>query len=87
VPYQLQEEIMTSKEESQYAKNAEEVRFGKPVGPEHDASFHAPDFYDPKTGKRIPTEYDTEAQKADKGIGKQPVSEGLPLGEPVDKKK
>jgi hypothetical protein len=53
-------------EEAQYATEAGQV--GKPVGPEHDASFSAPDFYDPKTGKRIETDWDTEAQKADKGF-------------------
>lgn len=52
-------------EESQYATEAGQV--GKPVGPDHDQSFHAPDFYDPKTGKRIETPWDSEAQKADPG--------------------
>jgi hypothetical protein len=55
-------------EESPYAKDAEEAKGGKAVGPEHDASFHAPDFYDPKTGKRIETPYDTEQQKNDPGF-------------------
>lgn len=58
----------TTEEESPYAKNAEEAKGGKAVGPEHDASFHAPDFYDPKTGKRIETPYDSEQQKADPGF-------------------
>jgi hypothetical protein len=46
--------------ESPYTKDGTD---GLPVGPEHDASFHAEDFYDPKTGKRIETPWDTEAQK------------------------
>jgi hypothetical protein len=58
----------TSTEESQYATNAEEAKGGKAVGPEHDGSFHAPDFYDPKTGKRIETPWDSEQQKADPGF-------------------
>lgn len=48
-------------EESQYTKDGTD---GKPVGPEHDQSFSAPDFYDPKTGKRIETAWDSEAQKS-----------------------
>lgn len=52
-------------EESQYTKDGND---GKPVGPEHDASFSAPDYYDPKTGKRIETPWDSEAQKNDPGI-------------------
>jgi len=52
-------------EEAQYATEAGQV--GKPVGPEHDASFSAPDFYDPKTGKRVETPWDSEQQKADPG--------------------
>ncbi len=55
-----------TKEESQYATEAGQV--GKPVGPEHDASFSAPDYYDPSTGKRIETPWDTEAQKNDPGF-------------------
>jgi len=55
-----------TQEESQYATEAGQV--GKPVGPEHDASFSAPDFYDPQTGKRIETDWDTEAQKNDPGF-------------------
>lgn len=54
------------KEESAYATEAGQV--GKPVGPEHDASFSAPDFYDPATGKRIETPWDSEQQKADPGF-------------------
>jgi hypothetical protein len=54
--------------ESAYATTAEEAKGGKPIGPEHDESFHAPDFYDPKTGKRIETPYDSEQQKADPGF-------------------
>lgn len=53
-------------EESQYATEAGQV--GKPVGPEHDASFSAPDFYDPKTGKRIETDWDTDVQRNDPGF-------------------
>jgi hypothetical protein len=56
----------TAPEESQYATEAGQV--GKPVGPEHDGSFSAPDYYDPKTGKRIETDWDSEAQKADPGF-------------------
>jgi len=52
-------------EESQYTKDGKD---GKPVGPEHDGSFSAPDFYDPVTGKRIETPWDSEAQKADPGF-------------------
>lgn len=55
----------TQPEEAQYTADGTD---GKPVGPEHDASFHAPDFYDPKTGKRIETDWDTEQQKADPGV-------------------
>lgn len=55
-------------EESAYAKTAEEAKGGKAVGPEHDASFSAPDFYDPVTGKRIETPWDSEQQKADPGF-------------------
>ena len=55
----------TSAEESQYTTDGTD---GKPVGPDHDGSFSAPDYYDPKTGKRIETAWDTEAQKADPGI-------------------
>jgi hypothetical protein len=55
-------------EDSPYAKDAEEAKGGKAVGPEHDKSFHAPDFYDPKTGKRIETPWDSEQQKADPGF-------------------
>jgi hypothetical protein len=55
-------------EESTYAVDGDPDQVGKPVGPEHDQSFHAPDFYDPKTGKRIETDWDTEAQKNDKGF-------------------
>jgi hypothetical protein len=54
--------------ESQYATTAEEAKGGKAVGPEHDASFSAPDFYDPKTGKRIETPWDSEIQKNDPGF-------------------
>jgi hypothetical protein len=53
-------------EETQYATEAGQV--GKPVGPEHDASFSAPDFYDPQTGKRIETPWDSEQQKNDPGF-------------------
>ena len=53
---------MTSKDSGEYAKDADEARGGKAVGPQHDGSFHAPDFYDPKTGKRIPTDWDDEVQ-------------------------
>jgi hypothetical protein len=55
-------------EEAPYAANAEEAKGGKAVGPEHDASFAAPDFYDPKTGKRIETDWDSEIQKNDPGF-------------------
>jgi hypothetical protein len=58
----------TPEEEPQYATNAEEAKGGKAVGPEHDASFSAPDFYDPKTGKRVETDWDSEQQKADPGF-------------------
>jgi hypothetical protein len=51
-------------EESEYTKDGKD---GKPVGPEHDASFSAPDFYDPKTGKRVETPWDSEQQKNDPG--------------------
>lgn len=57
-----------TKEEKAYQSEKGEV--GKPVGPEHDGSFSAPDFYDPESGERIATDWDSEAQKADKGIGK-----------------
>ena len=66
-------ETTEATEESPYAKDADEVAGGKPVGPEHDGSFHAPDFYDPKTGERIPTDWDSEAQKNDPGIGAPPT--------------
>jgi hypothetical protein len=56
-----------SGEESPYATSAEEAKGGKAVGPEHDASFSAPDFYDPKTGKRVETPWDSEVQKNDPG--------------------
>lgn len=52
-------------EEAQYSKDGKD---GKPIGPEHDASFSAPDYYDPKTGKRVETPWDTEAQKNDPGF-------------------
>jgi hypothetical protein len=55
-------------EESPYATSAEEAKGGKPVGPEHDGSFSAPDYYDPKTGKRIETPWDSEQQKNDPGF-------------------
>jgi hypothetical protein len=55
-----------AEEEPQYATEAGQV--GKPVGPEHDQSFSAPDFYDPQTGKRIETDWDSEAQKNDPGF-------------------
>jgi hypothetical protein len=58
----------TSGEDSPYARNAEEAKGGKAVGPEHDDSFSAPDYYDPKTGKRIETPWDSEQQKADPGF-------------------
>lgn len=45
-----------------YARDAEELRGGKPAGPEHDGSFHAPDFFDPKTGKRYETDWDSPGQ-------------------------
>jgi Cu/Zn superoxide dismutase len=51
-----------AKEESAYAQSAEELRAGKPAGPEHDGSFHAPDFFDPKTGKRHDTPWDSPGQ-------------------------
>lgn len=56
-----------SKEETQYSTGKPEDA-GKPVGPEHDQSFSAPDFYDPQTGKRIETDWDSEAQKNDPGF-------------------
>jgi len=65
-----------AEDESPYAKTAEEAAGGKPVGPEHDGSFSAPDFYDPKTGERISTDWDSEAQKNDPGIGAPPPVEG-----------
>jgi len=55
------------KAESGYAKDAVELKGGKPAGPEHDGSFHAPDFYDPVTGKRIETPWDSPGQ-ADVGV-------------------
>jgi hypothetical protein len=58
----------TTTEESPYATDTDEDQTGKPVGPEHDASFSAPDFYDPQTGKRVETPWDTEAQKNDPGF-------------------
>jgi hypothetical protein len=61
-------ETKDTAEESAYATDTDEDQTGKPVGPEHDASFHAPDFYDPKTGKRVETDWDTEAQKNDPGF-------------------
>lgn len=54
--------------DSPYATSTDEDQTGKPVGPEHDGSFHAPDFYDPKTGKRIETDWDTDAQRNDPGF-------------------
>lgn len=69
----------TPKEESPYTTDGTD---GKPVGPEHDASFSAPDFYDPATGKRIETAWDSEAQKADPGVGEAPVVEAAPYVEP-----
>lgn len=57
-------------EETQYATGPDQ--WGKPVGPEHDGSFHAVDFYDPETGERIPTDWDSEQQKADPGIEPPP---------------
>lgn len=56
-----------TKEETQYSTGKPEDA-GKPVGPEHDQSFSAPDFYDPQTGKRIETPWDSEAQKNDPGF-------------------
>ena len=53
---------MTSKEESPYAQTAEELKGGKPAGPEHDGSFHAPDFFEPGTGKRYDTPWDSPGQ-------------------------
>ena len=58
-------------EESPYATTAEEWRGGKPIGPEHDKSFHVEDYYDPTTGERVSTDWDTDAQKA---MPKQEVS-------------
>lgn len=55
----------TPAEESPYTKDGTD---GKPVGPEHDASFSAPDFYDPVSGKRIETPWDSGQQKADPGV-------------------
>jgi hypothetical protein len=55
-------------EAPQYAVDGDPDQVGKPVGPEHDGSFHAPDFYDPKTGKRIETDWDTDAQRNDPGF-------------------
>lgn len=52
------------------AYQTEDAETGKPIGPEHDGSFSAPDFYDPESGERIGTPWDSEQQKADKGIGK-----------------
>jgi hypothetical protein len=52
-------------EESPYTSDGTD---GKPIGPEHDASFSAPDYYDPKTGKRIETPWDSEIQKNDPGF-------------------
>lgn len=57
-----------TKEEAQYATGDDEDQAGKPVGPEHDASFSAPDFYDPQTGKRVETPWDSELQKQDPGF-------------------
>lgn len=54
----------TSSDESPYTSDGTD---GKPTGPEHDASFSAPDFYDPKTGKRIETDWDSEVQRNDPG--------------------
>lgn len=70
---------MATKDESGYAKNADEARGGKAVGPEHDGSFHAPDFFDPKTGKRIATDWDSPGQADVVG---DPGGVDLPLGEP-----
>lgn len=39
-----------------------EWHVGDPVGPDVDGSFHAPDFFDPKTGKRIATDWDSPGQ-------------------------
>lgn len=55
-------------DESAYAKDADEAKGGKAVGPEHDQSFSAPDFYDPKSGKRVETPWDSEQQKNDPGF-------------------
>lgn len=60
----------TPAEESAYTKDGKD---GKPVGPEHDASFSAPDFYDPASGKRIETPWDSEQQKADPGVEPAPA--------------
>ena len=56
--------------ESQYASGPGEV--GKPVGPEHDKSFHVENYYDPATGERVATEWDTPHQEQDPGIGTPP---------------
>lgn len=61
----------TPKEESPYTTDGTD---GKPVGPEHDASFSAPDFYDPVTGKRVETPWDSEQQKADPGFDAEVMS-------------
>lgn len=77
-----------AKEESAYAKDADEARGGKAVGPEHDGSFHAPDFFDPKTGKRIATDWDSPGQ-ADAAVADGVDEKGkpvLPLGKPVQTK-
>jgi hypothetical protein len=59
-------------ESSAYATGPDQP--GKPVGPEHDGSFHAPDFYD-ENGQRIETDWDTDQQKADPGIEPVPTPE------------
>lgn len=76
-------------EESQYTSDGTD---GKPVGPEHDASFSAPDYYDPKTGQRIETPWDTEAQANDPGFdpkvmaGTTESTEAKPASAPKESK-
>ena len=69
-----------SEEPSAYAQGPDDV--GKPVGPEHDKSFSAPDFYDPVTGERIETAWDTDAQK---NLPPQPpVAQEEPVAPPAE---
>jgi hypothetical protein len=67
-------------EASPYATGPDEV--GKPVGPEHDKSFHVEDFYD-ENGQRIATDWDSEAQKNDPGIqGGEPEARTTKAADP-----